>query len=517
MDALGHFMMALVALSTPWMLFHVLWSTLLGIFVGSLPGLTATMGVALLTTLTYSLDRDAAILVLICMYVGAIYGGSRSAILLNIPGTPASAATALDGFPLANQGKAAYAMSLATAGSALGTLVGIAIFVMLAPPLAEVALKFGTFEYFWLAVFGIVISGQLTGGNSPLKGYIAGLLGLMIAMVGSEGIHAHVRFNFGLAELNGGIGLIPAMVGAFGFSEVLSAMWRRSSKMTDKPNSKSSSMPKLSQLWQQKYNIIRSGIIGTIIGIIPGVGEDIGSWAAYSATKRFSKVKELFGKGSTEGLIAAETGNSAVVPGALIPALTLAVPGSAASAVLIAALFIHGVRPGPMIMIEQPEFIYSIAVMLVFATFAIAVYGLSLTKLFVAVLKVPRAYLMPIVFTLCVIGPYALTQNMFDVWVMIGFGLFGFLLRQMNYPMAPLVLGIILGDLMDKSLRRGLTLSDGDLSPFFTRPISAGFAIVIGLSILLSIPIVRLQLQKLFSRLTNGAVITHLTGENNVK
>jgi len=287
--------------------------------------------------------------------------------------------------------------------------------------------------------------------------------------------------------------------------------------MTDKPNSKSSSMPKLSQLWQQKYNIVRSGIIGTIIGIIPGVGEDIGSWAAYSATKRFSKVKELFGKGSTEGLIAAETGNSAVVPGALIPALTLAVPGSAASAVLIAALFIHGVRPGPMIMIEQPQFIYSIAAMLVFATFAIAVYGLSLTKLFVAVLKVPRAYLMPIVFTLCVIGPYALTQNMFDVWVMIGFGLFGFLLRQMNYPMAPLVLGIILGDLMDKSLRRGLTLSDGDLSPFFTRPISAGFAIVIGLSILLSIPIVRLQLQKLFTRLTNGAVITHLTGENNVK
>ena len=517
MEALTHFMLAFVALSTPIMLFHVLWSTLLGIFVGSLPGLTATMGVALLTTLTYSLDRDAAILVLICMYIGAIYGGSRSAILLNIPGTPASAATALDGFPLANQGKAAYAMALATAGSALGTFVGIAIFGMLAPPLAEAALKFGTFEYFWLAVFGIVISGQLTGGNAPLKGYIAGLLGLMIAMVGSEGIHAHVRFNFGLSDLNGGIGLIPAMVGAFGFSEVLSAMWRRSTKMVNKPEAKGRSMPKLIELWKYKFIIIRSGIIGTIIGIIPGVGEDIGSWASYAATKRLSKEKHLFGKGSTEGLIAAETGNSAVVPGALIPALTLAIPGSAASAVLIAALFIHGVRPGPMIMIEQPEFIYSIAVMMVFATFAIALYGLSLTKLFVAVLKVPRAYLMPIVFTLCVIGPFALTQNMFDIWVMIGFGLGGFVLRQMNYPMAPLVLGIILGDLMDKSLRRGLTLSDGDLSPFFTRPISAGFAIVIGLSILLSIPFVRQQLHKLNSLLLNCIFKPRSSDENNVK
>lgn len=503
MEAFQHFILAFITLSTPVMIFHVLWSTLLGIFVGSLPGLTATMGVALLTTLTYSLDRDAAILVLICMYVGAIYGGSRSAILLNIPGTPASAATALDGFPLAKQGKAGYAMGLATAGSALGTFIGIALLVALAPPLAEAALKFGTFEYFWLAVFGIVISGQLTGGNNPLKGYIAGLLGLMIAMVGSEGIHAHVRFNLGFSELNGGIGLIPAMVGAFGFAEVLTAMWRNNVKMANKSTAEDRVLPKLIDLWKYKITIIRSGIIGTIIGIIPGVGEDIGAWASYSAAKRFSKEKREFGKGSKEGLIAAETGNSAVVPGALIPALTLAVPGSASSAVLIAALFIHGVRPGPMLMIEQPEFIYSVSVMLVFATIAITVFGLSLTKLFVAVLKVPREYLMPIVFTLCVIGPYALTQNLFDIWVMVGFGLFGFILRQMNYPMAPLVLGIILGDLMDKSLRRGLTLSDGDLSPFFTRPISAGFAIVIGVSILLSIPFVRKKTNKLISQFTD--------------
>ena len=213
MEALGSLFSSLLSFSTPEMIFHVIWATLLGIFVGSLPGLTATMGVALLTSLTYSLDRDAAILVLICMYVGAIYGGSRSAILLNIPGTPASAATSLDGYPLAKQGKAAYAMGLATMGSALGTILGIVLLVLIAPPLASVALKFGSFEFFWLAVFGIIISGQLTADGNALKGYIAGMLGLAVAMIGSEGIHAVVRFNMGVSELNGGIGLIPAMVG----------------------------------------------------------------------------------------------------------------------------------------------------------------------------------------------------------------------------------------------------------------------------------------------------------------
>ena len=491
MDGLASLATAFGQLATAQMLFHVVWATLLGIFVGSLPGLTATMGVALLTTLTYTLDRDAAITVLICMYVGAIYGGSRSAILLNIPGTPASAATALDGYPLAQSGRAGYAMALATAGSAIGTLIGILLLVMLAPPLAEAALNFGSFEFFWLAVFGIVISGQLTGGVSPLKGYIAGLLGLMVAMIGSEGIHAHIRFNFGLSELNGGIGLIPAMVGAFGFAEVLTVMWRAKAKVVNSSGESDRILPKLVDLWRYKFTIARSGVIGTLVGIIPGVGEDIGAWASYAAARRTSRERDQFGKGSYEGLTAAETGNSAVVPGALIPALTLAVPGSAPAAVLIAALFIHGIRPGPMIMIEQPDFIYSVAVMLIFATIAIGVFGLFLTRLFILVLKVPREVLMPLVFTLCVIGPYALTQRHFEIWVMVAFGIIGFVLRQMNYPMAPLVLGIILGDLLDKSLRRGLTLSDGELAPFFTRPISAVFVVVIAVSIAVGIPAVR--------------------------
>lgn len=491
MSGLNDLITGLGTLMAPEMLFHAAWATLLGIVVGSLPGLTATMGVALMTTLTYSLDSTTAILVLVCMYVGAIYGGSRSAILLNIPGTPASAATSLDGYPLAKQGRAGYAMGLATAGSALGTLAGVVMLVLVAPPLAEAALNFGSFEFFWLAVFGILISGQLTADTTPLKGYIAGLLGLVVAMIGSEGIHAHVRFNLGLQDLNAGIALIPAMVGAFGFAEVLTAMWNRAGQLAIKKDKSDRTLPDLMDLWRYKVTIARSGIIGTLVGIIPGVGEDIGAWASYAAARKTSKESQKFGHGSHEGLIAAETGNSAVVPGSLIPAITLAVPGSASSAVLIAALFIHGIRPGPLIMIEQPDFIGLISAMVVIATLFMAFYGLTLTRAFVQVLKVPYAYLMPVVFVLCVIGTYALSQRIFDIWIMVFFGVVGFVLRQMKYPMAPLVLGIILGDLLDKSLRRGLTLSDGELAPFFTRPVSAGFVALIVLSIAMNVPVLR--------------------------
>jgi len=474
---------------TPVMLFHVVWSMLVGILVGSLPGLTATMGVALMTTLTYGLDSRAAILVLICMYVGAIYGGSRSAILLNIPGTPANAATSLDGYPLARAGRAGYAMAIATTSSAIGTLIGIVALAVVAPLLAEVALDFGSYEFFWLALFGVVISGQLTALGAPVKGYIAGILGLAVAMVGMEGIHAHVRFTFGIDALNGGIGLIPAMVGAFGFAEVLTVMYERRAEMVSAATDRI--LPRLRDIWRYKGTAARSGIIGTFVGVIPGVGEDIGAWASYAVARRTSAERDTFGSGSIEGLSAAETGNSAVVPGALIPALTLAVPGSAPAAVLIAALFIHGVRPGPMIMIEQPQFVYLVVAMLLLATLAITIFGLLLTRPLLMVLRIPRERLMPVVFVLCVIGPYAITQRLFDVWAMLGFGIVGFILRRMEYPMAPLVLGIILGDLLDKNLRRGLTLSDGDFSPFLTRPISAVFAALIALTILASLPPVR--------------------------
>lgn len=490
-DGLMHFM-------TWTSLFNVTWATFVGIIIGVLPGLTATMGVALLVTLTYPMPPDQAILCLMCIYVGAIYGGSRTAILLAIPGTPASAATTLDGHPLALSGKGGLAMGLATTSSALGTLVGIVCLALLAPLLAEAAINFGSYEFFWLALFGVVISGRLTAFDDPIKGYIAGILGLLVAMVGMEGLHAFRRFTFGVSALGGGINLIPAMVGAFGLAEILLVMKRRLSAQVADTSDRV--LPQFSQIWKYRRTTLRSGIIGTFVGIVPGVGEDIGAWGSYAAARRASAERDMFGKGSLEGLIASETGNSAAIPGSMIPTLTLALPGSAAAAVLIAAMFIHGIRPGPMLMVENAPFLYQVVAMLVFATIAITVFGLALTRPLLRIMTVPRERLMPVVYVLCVIGSFAITQRMFDVYVMVFFGVAGFVLREMRYPMAPLVMGIILGTLLDVNLRRGLALSDGDLSPFFTRPVSAVICSLIVLSIIFSIPVVQRRVSGLFKQ-----------------
>ncbi|HEY0887854.1 MAG TPA: tripartite tricarboxylate transporter permease [Ramlibacter sp.] len=474
-------------------IFFALVATLVGTVIGALPGLTATMGVALMTTLTLKLPSNIALLVLICTYVGAIYGGSRSAILLNIPGTPASAATCLDGFALARQGMAGRAMGIATSGSVLGTLVGVLCLALFTPVLGDMALKFGAYEFFWLAVFGVIISATLTGTDA-LKGWIAGFAGLFVATIGQDGIHAFERFNFGNRDLAGGISLVPALVGAFGFAEILVAMQERRPPV--KVSGLDSVIPKVMDVLRYWRTIIRSGLIGTFMGLVPGVGEDVGAWSSYAAAKRASNEKEKFGKGSMEGLMAAETGNNAAVPGAIIPVLTLQVPGSAPAAVLMAAMLIHGVRPGPMIMIESPQFVYDIVAMVLLATVGIFIYGLTLTKLLVKVLRVPTTIIVPMILVLCTIGTFALASRLFDIWVMVGFGVFGFILRKYGYPMAPLVLGIVLGDLLEKNFRRGLVLSDGDLMPFFTRPISAVLFGAIVLIMVLRLPPVR----RLFSR-----------------
>jgi hypothetical protein len=256
-------------------------------------------------------------------------------------------------------------------------------------------------------------------------------------------------------------------VGAFGFAELLMAVRERPAPVKISPFD--SVIPKLRDVTQYWRTILRSGVIGTFIGILPGVGEDVAAWSSYAAAKRASKEKEKFGKGSIDGLMAAETGDNACVPGAIIPVLTLAVPGSAPAAVLMAAMLIHGVRPGPMIMTEAPTLIYDVVAMMMFATLGILFYGLTLTKLLIKVLMVPKPIILPIIFVLCVVGSYAISQRLFDVWVMLAFGVLGYALRRLRYPVAPLVLGMVLGDLMEKGFRRGLVLSDGDLTPFFTR------------------------------------------------
>jgi len=473
----------------PWSLFHVLWATELGIIIGMLPGLTATMGVALLTTLTFGMKTNDAILILICIYIGCIYGGGRTAILLNIPGTPANAAATVDGFPLAKQGLAGKAISVVTTGSFLGSLFGILALALFTPLLGNFALKFLSYEFFWLGIFGIVICGNLTAPKDPLKGWIAGFIGLFVAMIGMESIHAYERYAFGSRNLASGVALLPAMVGVFGLAEVITVM--RQTKYELVKTEVKTVLPPVRELLKYWKTIVRSGIVGTFIGVVPGVGEDIAAWVSYDLAKRYAKPEEAakFGKGSFEGLLASETGNNASIPGAFIPTLTLAVPGSAPAAVLLGAMLIHGVRPGPLIMIENPIFIYEVVSMALLATFAMFVLGLTMVKTLVKVLLVPRTKLMPIVFALCVVGAFALSSRLYDVGIMAVFGLIGFLLREMEYPMAPLVLGIILGEIVDKNLRRALVLTDGNFTPFFTRPICIVLVIGILLIIISRLPI----------------------------
>ena len=485
----------------PMTLLYGLGGAFVGIVMGILPGLSATLAIALLTTLTIKLEANQAILVLICSYVGALYGGSRTAILLNIPGTAANAASCADGYSLAKQGQAGRAIGIATSGAFVSTLIGVLCLALFTPMLAEVALSFGAYEFFWLALFGVTLSGSIVGGDA-LKGWLMGLLGLFLAQIGQESLYAYNRFTFGWDELAGGIALIPALVGAFGLAEVLTTL----SDPVDRKimDLKDSVLPRWREIMQYKWTVLRSGVIGVLTGLLPGVGEDAGAWMSYAAAKAVSKERDKFGKGSIDGLMAAETGDMSSVPGHIIPCLALGIPGSAPSAVLMAAMIIHGVQPGPMLPITNPTFIYHVVAMTTLASITILLFGLFGVRPLLHVLKVRRNILMPIVYLLCVVGAFATASRMFDVYAMMAIGVGAFFLRRRGYEMAPLVLGLVLGPLLDKSLRRGLVLSDGNFGAFFTRPIALAFAVVTMFTIALYIPPFKRAVVRVRDAVTGG-------------
>ena len=497
-SGLGDLLHSYASVLNPVSLGYGLGGALVGIVVGCLPGLSATLCIALLTTLTIKMPANDAILVLVCSYVGTLYGGSRTAILLNIPGTAANAASCADGHALALRGEAGRAIGIATSGAFTSVLIGVICLALFTPLLAQVALSFGSYEFFWLALFGVTMSGSLVG-NDPLKGWLMGLLGLLMAQIGQDGLYAHDRFTFDWDQLSGGIALIPALVGAFGFAEILTKLANPVQAQLVKLQD--SVLPRFREVVQYWPTVLRSGIIGVVTGLMPGVGEDSGAWMSYAAARALSREKEQFGKGSLEGLMAAETGDMASIPGHMIPLLALGIPGSAPSAVLMAAMIIHGIQPGPMLMIEHPTFIYDVVAMTSVAMLSILLFGLFLVRPLLLVLRIPNAVLMPVVFLLCTVGAYANASRLFDVYTMIAVGIAAFLLRRRGYHMAPLVLGLVLGSLLDKSLRRGLVLSDGDFSPFLTRPISAGLAVVTVFALLLYVPAVK----AILGRMTIGA------------
>ena len=447
---------------------YLLSATFLGIAFGALPGLTATLAVTILTGFFGNkFPLEYSLIALLGAYVGAIYGGSYPSILLNIPGTAASAATAMDGFPLAKRGRGGEALGLTTTSSFIGTLIGTCALLIFAWLLLLISKSIASPEKAMLALFGILLSGTLMSEDLPLKGWISGLIGLAMAMVGLDPILSEQRFTFGWSYLLSGFQVVPVLMGAFAVPQIIEGL-RRSA-----PGAvvlvKERILPNIGQVARKLPTIARSGVIGTGVGALPGVGEDVAGWVSFGVGKTVSKDGANFGKGSLDGLLSSETANNACIGGALIPLLVLGIPGSPPAAALMGAFMINNVIPGPTI---DPGIIMRVVAILVLASFTMFVMGLFLARVFIQILRLPPTVFLPIVMVLTTIGSFSVGGGINDLYLMLGVGLVAYFMNLMKYPIAPLVIGVILGGLFDETFRRSLLISDGDLSVFISRPVA---------------------------------------------
>ena len=460
----------------------VIFGTTLGLFVGAMPGLSATMAIALLLPLTFSLPPAAGLSMMASLYMGAMYGGSVSAILLRTPGTPAAAATVMDGYPMAQKGQAGKALGVSLIASLIGGIIGALALLTIAPILGKVALQFGPVELFAVAVLGMTIIGSLARG-STIMGLLSGAIGLLFAMIGMDPITGNPRFTFGNINLFSGIPFIVALIGLFSIPQAIRLIeidveTRKSSKITDKM------LPTFQEFVSLLPTILRSSVIGLFTGIIPGTGGDTACWFGYNEAKRFSKHKEKFGTGIPEGIAATEAANNAVVSGSLIPTLSLGIPGSSVTAVLMGGLLVHGIMPGPTLMTEYADVTYTLIWAVMFSNIVMFVVGLILTRASIMVTKISNKIVAPIIVILCVIGSFTINNNIFDIFLMFGFGLLGYFMDKIKMPPAPMVIGLILGNLLNTSLNQSLLISYGSWMIFITSPISAVLLLIAVLSIL---------------------------------
>ncbi|MDX9859790.1 MAG: tripartite tricarboxylate transporter permease [Rhodospirillales bacterium] len=459
--------------------------TVLGIVFGALPGLTAAMGIAVLLPLTYNMPPVMGFGMLLGTYCGAISGGSIAATLLNIPGTPASVATTLDAYPMARKGEAGRALGIAIVASFIGGLFSSVVLSLAAPPIAEFALKFGAAEYFSLAVFGLTIIASVSG-KSLAKGVIAGLIGVFVSLVGLDPTTGSARYTFGEMSLLSGVAFLPALIGLFAVGQVLTdaeeALRLKGARIQQQVGGVHLRFGDVLRRWKI---VISSCIVGTSVGAIPGAGGSVASFLAYDQARRLSKTPELFGTGHDEGVIASETSNNAMTGGAIIPTITLGVPGEAAAAVLMGGLMIHGLRPGPLLFTEQADIVYGIFMAFFLANIFMMLFQFVGIRLFVKVLGVPRSFLIPIILMFCVIGSYGVSGNIFDMYLLLVFGVLGFFLNKYGYGTAPVVLGMILGTMAETEFRKGMIMFSGDGTVFFTRPISLLFLALALISVLI--------------------------------
>ena len=477
-------LMAILTIFTqPQLLLLVGIGTFAGIYIGAIPGLSVTMAVSILISFTFSWDVLPAISLMVGIYMGGVYGGSRTAILLNIPGAPSAIATAMDGYPMAKKGEAGQAIGVTTVMSFFGGLIGILMLALAAPFVSEFALTFQPRDYMLLAVLGILLVGSLSSG-SLIKGIFAGALGIAIGAVGRDPLTFAERFTFDLRLMEGGISFIAVMIGMFGVSEALQQLQNVNMKAVRQKIDKI--VPSFGTIKKYLPLSLQTSSIGVIIGALPGTGGDIAALMAYDHAKRVTKNPEVpFGEGAMEGLVAPETANNAAVGGAFIPMMTLGIPGDAVTAIMIGALFIHGLNPGPMLMIDQPDMFWFIVGALMTANVFMLIFGLTGIKIFTKIVEMPRSIIIPLILLLSIVGAYAVNNSITDVYWMLCFGVFGYFMRHYGYPLGPVILGVILSRLLDDNWRRAIISEREDLGRFFEGIFTSPLSLVLFISVIL--------------------------------
>jgi len=478
MDA---FWAGMAILLDPYMLAVILAGTFLGVVVGALPGLSGSTTAALLLPLTIGMGATASIAFLGAIYCAANFGGSITAILINTPGDPSASATAYDGYPMAKNGEAGRALGMSTIASAIGGIFSVIVLIVAAPLLARAAYSFGPPEYFALACFGLSMLAAV-GSDAGIRNLIVGVLGVLLATVGLDLTTGVERFTFGIVELSEGLSLVPVLTGMFAISELLEQASRLHVK-AERLALDAVRLPSLADFRKCAKAISVSSVLGTFIGILPALGATTAALISYNETKRWSKYKDDFGKGAIEGVAGPEAANNAAVGGSMVPTLALGIPGSATTAIILAGLIVQGVRPGPHLFTEQPALLYAVFSSMLAANLIYVVLGLFLAKLFARITLIPDALLWPGVFVFAIIGAYGQDQSIVDVWVMLVFGVIGFYFRRFGFSPAPLVMGLVLGKMVEETLKQSLLIFDQNWLLFFSRPIVVALFIVTALSV----------------------------------
>jgi putative tricarboxylic transport membrane protein len=473
----------------------IMLGVVLGLVVGALPGLSATMALALLLPLTFPLKPETGLCMLAALYLSAMYGGSVAAIVLRTPGTPAAAATVVDGFPMGAKGQAGRALGISLTASLVGGVISGIALLTAAPFLGKLVLLFGPVELFAIAVLGITMIGTLSKG-SPIKGLLSGSMGLLLAMVGMDATTGTARFTFDNINLYSGIPFTVALIGLFSIPQAI-ALAEQSRGLQQAANQiRDRVLPRLAEFLQLLPNMVRSSVIGIVTGVIPGTGGDTASWFAYNEAKRFAKNKSEFGKGAPGGIAAPEAANNAVVGGSLVPTIALGIPGSSSAAVLLGGLMVHGILPGPTLLTDYGNVTYTLIWAIILANIPLFIIGLGLTRLCIYVTKVPKLVVALTIVVLSVIGSFAINNNFFDVGLMLCFGALGYVFDRARIPVAPMVIGLVLGFLLDSSLAQSLLLGFGSWGVFLESPIAMVLLLIALLSILQATPFFRLLLRR---------------------